>query len=442
MPTTHRLAKSAFWNSLGIVAGRSLAIPVGMILGRLMGRQLYGELGIILVSIELFGTFAGVGLGMTATKHIAEFREKDFEKTSRIIGLATILTIVFGVVLAVLLFSLSLKIAVSFLAAPHLAYALRISAVLLLLNVIDGTQAGSLAGFEAFRTLARLRLLKGILEAPCMILGYFVDGLPGVLWGLVLARLISCGVMQFALSRHATEQGTPVVFQGVWQEFPIVRQFSLPAFASGALVGPVNWVCAAFLVNQPHGYVEMGAYSAANQWFNFIAFIPVAVGAGTLPILSERLANRDIKSSREVLRLILMVTVIVALPVCLILSALSEPIMALYGRNYEDSWSTLVVILWTGAIFATLTPVGQVLAASGRMWIACGMNLAWAVIYIGMSLLFVHWGALGLASARLVAYILHSAWTCAFAFRLLAANPPSSEVPIEQNESSMTNLPT
>jgi O-antigen/teichoic acid export membrane protein len=76
----HRLAKSTFWSLAGSVIGRLVGIPTGVLLARLLGRHDYGELGMIYSSIELFGIFGGFGLGITATKHVAEFKRRDPER--------------------------------------------------------------------------------------------------------------------------------------------------------------------------------------------------------------------------------------------------------------------------------------------------------------------------------------------------------------------------
>jgi len=57
--------------------------------------------------------------------------------------------------------------------------------------------------------------------------------------------------------------------------------------------------------------------------------------------------------------------------------------------------------------------------ASGRMWMGFVMNLGWAICFIGATRLLVYRGALGLAEARLAAYVIHGVWTGLFAWRLL-----------------------
>jgi len=47
-----------------------------------------GELGIIQNTIGMFGTLAGFGMGLTANKHVAEFKRTDPAPAERILGLA------------------------------------------------------------------------------------------------------------------------------------------------------------------------------------------------------------------------------------------------------------------------------------------------------------------------------------------------------------------
>jgi len=419
IPTGRRLASSAFWNLVGAVLGRALAFPIGIVLARLMGRSGYGEVGIIYASVELFGAFGGFGLGMTATKYVSEFRKKDPARAGRIMGLSMLVTTVTGGALIPVIVIMAPWLAAGPLAAPHLVTALRISSLILFFNVIDGAQAGSLSGFEAFRVLARLRLIKGLLDLPLLISGYFLGGLSGVLWGAVVSRATGYVLNRIALQAEARHAGVPFSFKGSLQELPVLRQFSLPALISGVLVGPVSWICSAMLVNQPRGYSEMGAYSVANQWYNFIVFIPLAIGGGILPILSDKLGNHDVQSSRDVLRFIMKVNAAIVLPLVVVVSALSSFIMRMYGREYHDAWPTFIAVILTGAVLTVMTPVGEAIAAAGRMWLGCLMNLGWAAAYIAATALFVGWGSLGLAAARLIAYILHAIWTFWFAFYLL-----------------------
>jgi O-antigen/teichoic acid export membrane protein len=414
-----RLVRSLFWNLVGSGIGRILSMPVGVVLARVMGREGYGELGIVYSSVELFSVFAGFGLGLTATKHTAEFRNTDVKRAGRIMALSMLISGATACGLGIILLVIAPWLASRFLAAPHLTNPLRISGLLMILSVMDGVQSACLEGFEAFRELARLRFIKGLLDLPLMLSGFWLFGINGVLWGAVLSRGSGFVLNRLELAAQARRGNISLSFRGCLKEAPVIWGFSTPALIAGALVGPVNWICSTMLINQPNGYSEMGMYNAASQWFNMVLFVPVAVGSGILPILSERLANKDTVSTKNVLKFLLKSHVLIVAPIALVISLLSPYIMLIYGTEYRHASLTLVAVIMTSAIVAVLTPVGQIIAASGRMWLGCLMNLGWAVVFILAAALLTPWGSLGLASARLIAYLCHSVWVVAFVIFVL-----------------------
>jgi O-antigen/teichoic acid export membrane protein len=419
----HRLAKSTFWNLTGSVAGRLVSIPAGVLLARLLGRHDYGELGMIYSSIELFGIFGGFGLGLTATKYIGEFKRREPERAGRILAMSNLTAYVTGGIFSFLLFLFSTQIAAGPLAAPHLANPLRISALVLFLTCVDGAQTGALAGFEAFNHLARLQLVKGILNLPCLVGGFYLARLPGILWGLALSRFIGLVLNRIYLNREARKAGVPLMLSGFTSELPILWKFSMPAFFAGTMVAPVNWLCSTILVHQPDGYREMGAYNAANQWFAMMLFIPTALATGIVPILSDTLGEKDFIRSKKVLNFMLKINAAIIIPCVLVMSLLAPYIMRIYGRDYRDAWPTLIVLLITSGIYALLTPVGEIIAASGRMWLGFATNLAWAAVLIIATVFLVHWGSFGFASARLIAYLLHALWTFVLAYVVILRHP-------------------
>jgi hypothetical protein len=78
-----------------------------------------------------------------------------------------------------------------------------VSAVLPYLDVVDGIQAGSLGGFEVFRVLARLRLVRGLLDLPLLIGEYQLGGLSGALGARWFSRATTCVLNRLALQTVA-----------------------------------------------------------------------------------------------------------------------------------------------------------------------------------------------------------------------------------------------
>ena len=214
-----RLARASFWTLTGAVAAQLLSTPAAIILARLMGPGHYGELGMINSSVDLFTVFAGFGLGLTATKHVAEFRKKDPVRAGRILVLSTLTGAFTGTFFAALLFFLAPLLAAKTLAAPQLSGPLRICAVLLFFTAMNSAQNGGLYGFEAFKTMARLQSVVSLVYCPLVIGGYLLAGLEGTLWGMVASKIVDWFLKGWALRSEARRAGVPLLFANdhVWR---------------------------------------------------------------------------------------------------------------------------------------------------------------------------------------------------------------------------------
>jgi O-antigen/teichoic acid export membrane protein len=418
-PLARRLAGGAFWSLTAAVITRLANLAASVVVARLLGKEGFGEYGIIQSTISMFGMFAGFGLGLTATKYVAEFRQSDPAKAGRILGISTLVVSVSGTFLCIALLTFSPWLASRTLAAPQLAGPLRIGALLMLITAFNGAQTGALMGLEAFKVIARVNLYAGLLTLPFVVTGVVFLGLEGALWGLVAGAVVNWVLNHLVLRRETIRAGIPLTFKDCLRERQVVWAFSLPAVLSSMLAAPVNWVCNTLLVNQPNGYAEMGIVNAANQWFSALLFLPGVLARYTIPVLSERLGSEDRTACRKILRYSTGLNAAVVIPLVLVGCLASRYIMAIYGPGFSDHWAVAVAALLTAAVLAIQMPMGQMTAASGRMWMETCMNLGWALLFCGATWLWVSYGALGLTSARLVAYVAHTAWTAGFVVWIL-----------------------
>jgi O-antigen/teichoic acid export membrane protein len=418
-PLGSRLARGAFWSLTGTAISRSLSVVASIFVARMLGKVGFGELGIIQSSITMFGTFAGFGLGLTATKHVAEFRSKDPARAGRIVGLSSVVSWVTGSAMAVALFVLSPWLSTNTLAAPQLSGLLRIGALLILLSAINGAQTGALAGFEAFRRIASISLVAGMATFPLVVGGALWRGLEGVLLGLAASQAVTCFLNFHGLRAEARCARVPLTYKGLSREWIVLWRFSLPALIGNLLVGPAYWLCSIMLVNTSDGYAQMGLFNAANQWFAALLFLPGILGQAALPVFSEIVSGNDGVKSRKVFAFYIKLNAAVVAPLVFLGCLASPLIMSTYGAGFREAWPTLIVVLITAALFAVQVPIGQVIAASGRMWLGSALNFGWAVCFVLLAWVLLPWGAFGLAGARLVAYMVLTLLTFPFAALLL-----------------------
>lgn len=417
-----RFVKGAFWSLGGAVISQGLALAAFIITARLLGKVGFGELGMIRSTVGMFGVFAGFGLGLTATKHVAEFRAKDPERTGRIIGLSAISAAVFGAASALAVYIIAPTLAAKAIKAPHLAMELRIGCGLLFLDALSGAQTGALAGFEAFKTIAKANLARGLLSFPIIVIAVWFWGLPGAVGAMVAVAAVGLLINHLALGIECRRAAVQVRYSRVRSEWPILWKFSLPAFLASAMVGPVTWLTNAMLVNRPDGYAEMGIYHAAIRWRTALLFLPAAMGRVVVPMLSSFFALGNRQAVKKVLRGAMLAAGAASVPFALALILFSSHVMALYGKSFAQGAVVLSIVAITIALLAVQQPVGQVIVASGRMWVGAAMNLCWAIVLLCICWLLLSrgWGARGVAIANLSAYGAHSIWVFLFARYLLA----------------------
>lgn len=171
-----RMARGLFWSMAGTVISRALMLLATILVARLLGKIEYGELGMIQSTVGMFGVFAGFGLGLTATKYVAELRESDPLRVGRILSLSTFVACFTGGLMALALLFFAPWLAEHTINAPHLVSQLRISAIVLFFSALNGAQTGALAGFEAFKDIAKINFSVGIISFIFLFLvHYMVD---------------------------------------------------------------------------------------------------------------------------------------------------------------------------------------------------------------------------------------------------------------------------
>lgn len=409
-PLGYRLARGAFWSLTGALIARGLGLFSSILVARMLGKTGFGELGIIQSTIGMFGTFAGFGLGMTATKFIAQYRNTDPVKAGHIRALSSSFAWVTSGITSLILFCLAPWLAVHTLAAPQLGTLLQIGSLFLLLTSVNGAQIGALSGFEAFKTVAKISLWSGLVNFPLMVGGVYLLGLPGAVWGMVIATGFNWVLNHIAIRKECVKAGVPYTYSGSWIENKVLWKFSLPAVVSSLFFAPTEWVLNAMLVNQPGGYGQMGLYNAAKQWHILILYLPNMLSNMTLPILSNLLGENQRQQYKKMLVANSVLLTGAAFVAALPIAFFSKIIMNTYGTGFFEGWPALVVIAIYSVLWASNIVVGQAMWSTGASTEAMVFAALRSFLLITSGWFLVQHGAVGLSLAFLITYALQTAY--------------------------------
>ena len=397
-----RLARGVFWSAAGAVSSRAVALLASFVVARVLGRTVFGELGIIQSTLNMFATFAELGLGLTATRFVAEFRRKEPARAGRIVAMASLAAVASGTAIAILMVVTSAW-AAHVLAAPHLRVAIAVSALALLLMVINDAQHGTLSGLEAFKRLSAVQIAAAIASFPITVLGALYFGLMGAVYGLIASQAVVALWNYRAVRFELASAGVPVRWKEARREAHVLLSFSLPTLCAGAVYVPSMWIANMLMVNTPSGYDQMGIFSAADRWRTAILFLPALLGGVALPMLSSLRGEGASRKYHAVLTTNLGLSVLAAIAVAIPVALLAPWIMAGYGPGFAEGRWVLVTLCATSVASAGYRIVLQSLLSRGHVWTMFSLNLGWATVLLSTEWFLRGRGAAGLALAYLSA---------------------------------------
>jgi O-antigen/teichoic acid export membrane protein len=419
-PVGYRIATGSFWSLIAIATARGGTVISLMVASQILGQEEFGKLGMVQSTVMMFGAFAGFGLSGTAVKFLSQYRHSDPLKTGRILSLIIISSYASVGITACLLFFGSDYLAANVLKSAELSIELKISSILLFFTALYFLFVGILTGFEQYKTSAKINTLTGALTLMTVPSGTYLFGLRGAIIGIIIVQFIGFILCKISVERISKRNNITLSHKGFMVESSILYSFSLPTLLQLSVVGVANWGCFAILANSPTSYNGVGIFYAANQFFIALMYIPQIVSRSILPMLSKDIAFNNHSNIIKTLKISTKMVLIFTIPITLIIILFSKQIMAFYGVDFSGYWFVLVITASTAIVTNVQMVFGNLIIASGKIWEAFFMNLGWSILFFLGSFLLSEYGAAGIASARLLSYIVHGIWTIAFSFWIIS----------------------
>ena len=404
-----RIANGAIWSFTGTSIAKLLVLISSIICAHIFTKQEYGELGMVRSTINMFVVFGSAGLGLTATKYISEYRDKNKDKIASVYLLTNGFAIITGLIVSLIVLITAPTLATNTLHAPHLLGPIRIGAILLFITILNGAQNGILSGFEDFKSIAINTFIGSFAEAILLLVGAYFGGVSGAILGYGVSFIVLYIANFITIQKDFRIRGIKVNYAILSKEdLSILYKFSLPAALCSIIVAPTLWISKTMLTNN-NGFDELAIYEAADQWRIIILFVPTAVSQVVLPILSNVLGV-DKTKFWKVLKINLFFNASLATLIALLVSISSPFILRLYGGGYESDYLVLIILACSTIFSVTAKVVGMAISSRSKMWEGFLFNLFWVIMVLGFARLFIKMGlgAAGLALAYSLAYLIHT----------------------------------
>lgn len=399
-----KIVHGVFWSFLGTVVFRALIFLSSIVIARMLKKEGFGELGMIRSTIDMFIVFSIFGLGITTTKFVAEYRDTDKQKAGRVAKMALHMAFIMGFVISVSLFFLSNPLASNSLENAKLGSGLRYGSWAILFYAINGVQTGILAGLEAFKKIAKVNLIAGVINLPISIALTWFLGVNGAILSLTINAVLIAVLSWIEIRSETKKFGINVNEKDYLKEYKVLYTFSLPAVLSGILVLPVNWYCNLLVAKEPSGYSYLGVYNAALSISLIISVVNTTLGQALLPQVIRNFKQKNAKLEAINNFVPWAIGIFLSLPFILV----PEIAGIAFGKDFTSGNlnGTVVIVMIGTIVIAHRQGIARNFAAGNFMWWSMLSNGIWGLLAILYMIGLKQGGSEGRAGAYAFAYFI------------------------------------
>ncbi|NMC32988.1 MAG: oligosaccharide flippase family protein [Veillonellaceae bacterium] len=402
-----RLLSGIKWTAAVAFVVSTSHLATSILAARLLGLEEFGEFSIIRSTAVMMSNVAAMGIGVAATKHVAELRNTNPERLGRILGLCSLITLVTSGLFTLALLLLSDSISTISFHSPQLAEPLRVSALYIFFVTLNEYQNGVLAGFESFAKLARINAVQAVGTLLLIATLAWFWGLTGAAWALGLSGVLNWYLNRREIRRQLVVHNIAASYRNILQEKEVLTNFALPVAFSGIIGAVTVWVCNAFLVRQPEGMAQMAIFTAAGSFRSLVMFVPGLVIRVATPVLCNLVGEKNYSASSRVFRINVLISAVTASCAAGAIILLSSELLTLFGKKFGGGVEVASLVAVVSVVEVMANTLYQPLLAYGRIWWQVRVVLCWSLILTGVSFLTVgDYGALGLAGAYFAAHLV------------------------------------
>lgn len=405
----------SFQYFLSLIIVKFITALNGIFLARLLLSEKFGIYTLVNQLTLFLSFFAGFGLPIIITKFIAQSK-KDKELLNKTYNTAQILVILTSFITIVIYLSISKFLAEKIYKQPYLISYFYLSIFLLLFLTLNNFLVGVLQGLKEIKSISLINIGYNFLSLPLIIFLVKRYEIYGAIIALILGNLF--GNILFLIK---TKNFFSLKLNFDFPKAKEILSLAFPTFLSGLVMVPAFWLVNTKLAITKN-FSEVAYFNVANTFFQFLLFIPIAIGMPLTPTIAEE-ANNHQKIKQLISKIINYSNLFLLLILIPIFIFLPKIILIIFGKDYLPALKPFLFVV--GAIIpANIGYIfGYYLTGTGRMWLATFFNSVWFSILILSVYFFTYkYGALGAGISFYIAY-LFQVFSIIFRFKILLTKP-------------------
>lgn len=384
------------------VTTAGLAFLISLFLARLLGAAGYGAYAYAIAWVRLLVVLAILGLDKLLIREIAACHAQSIWGLMRgLLRRANQAALIASVGLIIL--GAAVGWALEKQLTPQMLTTLWVALIIIPLLAFMRLKQATLQGLQkVVRGQLPEMLIQPLLFIVLLGVTYLVVGVrlnPQIAAGMHaatagVALLVGVRLLNKALPQ-AVKQASPTYQMRAW------TRSALPLlFVSGMYI--ISIKISTIMLGSMKGAEAAGIYTVADQGAALILYVLFAVSAPLAPTVAGLFALRDMERLQRVVTKSARVILLLSLPIAFVLIIFGYWFLLLFGQEFTQGRTTLILLSLAQLITAAAGPVGLLLTMTGHERDAAKGVAIGAVVNIILNILLIpKWGLQGAAIAML-----------------------------------------
>lgn len=401
-----RILKAITFGIGGMAIAKGILLLINMVVARLLDKQNYGAYSLINNTVQTFLLFASAGLGITLTRYVALYRDKNKDLVGILIKSLLIINIILSAIISIFIFVFSSNLSEILNIDFDISIYLKITAFVIFFASLALIWQSMLQGFEKFKSLAISQIFSHIFTLIITFIITKFFGLMGAIISLLILQIMSFITMFIAGKKIIQDSEIKLRCQFMHPEVKkAIRNFTIPAFLSSVFIMPLTWYTNVTFTREC-GYEQYAAFSICIQWLTIINYLPQQLGQ-VKPIYTQLYDEGKIEEFKKVVYKMIQFSALFSIVISIILGILNQFILEIYGNEYKGAGIAFIIIMVTSIFMTVQTQFGAVYQAIGKVWLSFSLNAIWAIVFLLLFYTFLQYSIMGYALTYLTSYMVY-----------------------------------
>jgi O-antigen/teichoic acid export membrane protein len=397
--STRLLALNAFWSLVSHALSRGSLLLSSVVLARSLSTSDFAAYSYFQMTISMLAAYAGLGLGVTASRYFAVIGYENERDHSKPIGMLWTLSIFTAAIAAICIFAISGNSIGNGLSVPK--WMLMFGVFVVAAQVVP---SGAIIGLEKYRLASLVSLLSAITLLIGMTYASLNTSSSAGMLTVVIAGLVQLGGEASIVLRAV---GLRRMFPQHWFRFSHIKDigtFAGPMLFVSLLAASGSWLLGQLILHIS-GARPFAIYAVGMQWFGLALVLPGIVSRIVLPRVVRMGANSPVER-KQLVRRSALVSALAAVVLALLGAFFGSSVMGLYGSDYSENRWVIACYLAAAIFSAPANTLGNAIVADDGQKVWLMLTILWLVTLLvaGAAVApFGHWaGALAQGAAALM----------------------------------------